>query len=52
LQGARQVPSDSEREQDHEEGVAGEREDLEGGEGDGAGVRVGVHQLHNRRSVR
>ena len=43
--------SDREREQDNEEGVASERKDLEGREGDCAGVRVGVHQLRHRRGV-
>jgi len=50
--GAGPVPADREREPHHEEGAAGEREDLEGREGDGAGVRVGVHQLHHRRGLR
>ncbi|KAE8038816.1 hypothetical protein FH972_011288 [Carpinus fangiana] len=41
--------ADREREPDHEEGSAGEREDLQGRQGDGAGVLVGVHQLRHRR---
>lgn len=52
LQRAGPVPTDSQREPNHEEGVTGERQDLQGGEGDGAGVRVWVHQLHHRRGLR
>lgn len=36
---------------DHEEGTAGEREDLERCQGDGARVRVRVHKLHHWRSI-
>ncbi|KHN18639.1 hypothetical protein glysoja_033746 [Glycine soja] len=50
--GAGPVSPDREREPHHEEGAAGKREDLEVREGDGAGVRVRVHQLHHRRGLR
>lgn len=47
--GAGSVPSNRQHQSDHEEGGAGEREDCEGFEGNGAGVCVGVHQLYHKR---
>ena len=43
---------DRECEQDNEEGIASERKDLEGCEGDCAEVHVGVQQLRHQRCVR
>ena len=50
--GAGQVPADRQREPDHEEGAAGQRQDQQGRQGDGAGVRLRVHLLHHGGGLR
>lgn len=44
--------ADCERGEDHEADPAPQRQDLQGGQGDDAGMRVGVHRLRDRRGVR
>ena len=48
----RLVLADRECELDHEEDSTGKRKDLQGRQGDGAGVRVEVHQLHHQQGFR
>lgn len=46
---ARPVLADRQHQQDHEEGVAGQRQDRQGRQGYDAGMRLRVHQLHHQR---